>query len=350
MNDPNSGVDAVNHLQGAKLDGDWTVLEKIQKPENGTGGHFSVCYQVEHKSGKRAFLKALNLGKALNMPGDTLRQIESLIKTFNFERETLELCRAKKMRRIATPLADGKLQPLGSAYPVYYIIFDLADGDIRKKFSNFASIDLAWVLRTLHQTAAALGELHTDGIAHQDLKPSNVLVYGSRETKVSDLGCAHTRTNGSPRGHLHVAGDKSYAPPELLYHEIALDREWERRRLGCDLYLFGSMVVFLFTGTSINSVIFSKLGQPHRPGFWPQDYRTVLPFVRDAFGKAIREIATGIPEAVRPEIISVVEELCDPEPEHRGDLGNPSGNQFSVERYVSLFNRLAARAEFGLFE
>jgi hypothetical protein len=85
------GLDAANHLQGAKLDGDWVVLDKIEKPLDGTGGHFSVCYHVEHKSGKRAFLKALNLGKALNMPGDTLRQIEGLVQTFNFERDMVRL-------------------------------------------------------------------------------------------------------------------------------------------------------------------------------------------------------------------------------------------------------------------
>ena len=342
------GLDAANHLQGALLDGDWVVLDRIEKPLDGTGGHFSVCYHVEHKSGKRAFLKALNLGKALNMPGDTLRQIEGLVKTFNFERDTLELCRSKKMRRIAIALADGKLQPAGSAYPVYYIIFELAEGDVRKQFNSLLNLDLAWVLRTLHQTAAALNQLHTNGIAHQDLKPSNVLVYGPKEAKVADLGCAHSRIRGSPRGDYDVAGDKSYAPPELLYNEVASD--WERRRLGCDLYLLGSMVVFLFTGVSINSVIFPHLSPAHRPGFWPQDYRTVLPFVRDAFGKAVSEISADIPSCIRSDIVLAIDRLCDPEPERRGHLDNLGINQFGLERFVSLFDRLAAKAELGMLK
>jgi eukaryotic-like serine/threonine-protein kinase len=92
----------------------WTVLQKVEKPTGATGGHFSVCYMARHENGQRAFLKALNLGKALTMPGDTLRQIEDLIKTFNFERDTLAICRNKNMRRIVAAIADGKIQPPGS--------------------------------------------------------------------------------------------------------------------------------------------------------------------------------------------------------------------------------------------
>jgi serine/threonine protein kinase len=342
-----SGLEAAHHLVGAELDDGWKVLKKIEKPAGATGGHFSVCYEVEHPSGRKAFLKALNLAKALNMPGDVLRQVEDLIKAFNFERDTLAVCRDKRLKRIAAAIADGKIQPPGSAYPVYYIIFELAEGDVRKQMKSFQTIDLAWTLRTLHQTATGLNQLHINGIAHQDLKPSNVLVFSPRESKVGDLGCADRRNQRSPRADFPVAGDRQYAPPELLYSEVHFE-DWQKRRLGCDFYLLGSLVTFLFTGVSINAVLYQYLDQPRRPGFWPQDYRTVLPYVRDAFGQAINEIRTGIPECVRPKILPAIEELCDPDPHVRGHPINRKINQFGLERYISLFAHLARRAELGL--
>jgi serine/threonine protein kinase len=341
------GLEAAHHLLGAELEDGWKVVKKIEKPVGATGGHFSVCYEVEQPGGKKAFLKALNLAKALNMPGDVLRQVEGLIKTFNFERDTLTLCRDKRLRRIAVAIADGKVQPSGSPYPVYYIIFELAEGDIRKQMSSLHAIDLAWTLRTLHQTAAGLSQLHTNGIAHQDLKPSNVLVFSPLESKVGDLGCADRRKQGSPRSEFPVAGDRQYAPPELLYNEIHFD-DWDKRRLGCDFYLLGSLVTFLFTGVSINPILYQFLDQPRRPGFWPQDYRTVLPYVRDAFGQTIAQIQPAVPECVRTEIVAAIEELCDPDPHVRGHPVNREMHQFGLERYISLFNHLGKRAEMGL--
>lgn len=292
MTDSTTGLDAASHLQGAELGNGWKAVRKIEKPAEATGGHFSVCYEVEHKDGRRAFLKALNLAKALNMPGDTLRQVENLIKAFNFERDTLAICRDKKLKRIAVAIDDGRIQPTGSPYPVYYIIFELAQGDVRKQLKSLLNIDLAWTLRTLHQTAVALNQLHTNDIAHQDLKPSNVLVFGPRETKVGDLGCADHRKRGSPRADMPIAGDRSYAPPELLYNEVHLG-DWQKRRLGCDLYLFGSLVTFLFTGVSINAVLYQHLDQPRHRGSGRMITALSSPTCGTPLVKQLRRFRTG---------------------------------------------------------
>src|ERR1035437_6454123 len=111
-----AGLEAAHHLLGFELDDGGEVIKKNEKTAGATGGHFFLCFEVEHKGGRKAFLKALNLAKALNMPGDVLRQVEDLIKAFNFERDTLAVCRDKRLKRIAAAIADGKIQPPGSAY------------------------------------------------------------------------------------------------------------------------------------------------------------------------------------------------------------------------------------------
>src|SRR5260370_1632219 len=52
-----------SNLVGKTING-WVVEKKISK-EGGTGGAFSSGYIVRHKDGRRAFMKAINIGYAI---------------------------------------------------------------------------------------------------------------------------------------------------------------------------------------------------------------------------------------------------------------------------------------------
>jgi eukaryotic-like serine/threonine-protein kinase len=165
----------------------------------------------------------------------------------------------------------------------------MADCDVRSFLGGLsARIDLAWKLRSLHHVATGIHQLHSAGIAHQDVKPSNILVFDRATSKVADLGSASQRGTLSPRDDRRFAGDPSYAPPELLYGQ--LDPDWNNRRLGCDAYLLGSMIVFMFTGLNATSLLFSKTLPEHHPGQWKGSYTDILPHLRDAFGMALRTV------------------------------------------------------------
>lgn len=345
MRDMSTSLDAAHNLVGLNLPGEWRVTEKLQRGDNATGGHFSVSYIVEQKHGKKAFLKVLDLARALSMPGDQLKNIGSLIQQFGFERETLRVCRNHRLKRVAAAIADGKLEIPGNPFGIYYIIFELAEGDIRKQMNRLQGMDLAWVLRTLHHSAVALSELHGKGIAHQDIKPSNVLTYGPREAKVSDLGCADIKEKGSPRGHLAIAGNRSYAPPELLYG--AVPNDWSQRRLGTDMYLFGSLVTFVFTQVTTTGALIAILHPTHRPGIWPHDYRTVLPYVRDAFGRLMAQIRLALPLSVRDEIGEAIELLCEPDPCRRGHRKDLNYSQFNSSASCRCLTSLPSEQSLG---
>ncbi|MBI5396591.1 MAG: protein kinase [Verrucomicrobia bacterium] len=348
--DIDATVSAAEFLEGTDLANGWKVVSKLKPHATATGGNFSIPYVVERKEGKetrRAFLKVLNLRRALSTP-DPLREIQRLTTAFNFERDTLALCKDKRLKRVAALIEDGQYSLPKSQIPIFYIIFEFADkGDIRRQIAQFNTLDLAWTLRTLHHIAIGLKQLHTNKIAHQDVKPSNVLIFSAVGAKVSDLGCADSRGGESPRGHLTVAGDLSYAPLELLYNEVSSD--WSIRRLGCDFYLLGSLVVFFFTGgSSMTGAILTHLHPSHRHTKWPHDYRSVLPYVRDAFELALESIKSGIPKEVQPRIIEILRYLCEPDPKRRGHLDSEAGNQFNLERTISAFNLLAKKAELGM--
>jgi serine/threonine protein kinase len=351
MTSSSSDLCAAEFLEGVELPGGWIVRERI--PDGATGGNFGVPYIVEkndlRKGVQRAFLKALNLRRLAGEP-DFSRALQRHTTAFNFERDILSLCKEKGMKRIARLIDAGEHRLPSSSLPICYIIFELAEsGDVRSYLSRFEDFNLGWTLRTLHQVSVAMRQLHKHGIAHQDLKPSNVLIFESFGAKVGDLGCADSfsEPSNSPHGNWHIAGDPSYAPPELFYNEVAMD--WETRRLGCDLYLLGSIIVFFFTGGASMTALWRRnLSAGHQPGTWQHDYRTALPYVRDAFEKAFVEFKKSIPTSVAMQVTEMVRHLCEPDPRLRGHPHDRRGSQFNLERFISTFNFLATKAELGL--
>ena len=232
-----------------------------------------------------------------------------------------------------------------------YLIFEPADGDVRNHLGLAAKVEIAWILRSLHHIATGLHQLHGSDIAHQDIKPSNILVFEQTISKVSDLGSASVKGVACPRDRARFAGDRTYAPPELLYGYQ--DPEWNRRRQACDIYHLGSMVVFFFCGIGITALILKNMPNDHLYQVWAGTYSQILPEIRNAFGIALQEFATNVPgDRLRSALRDAVSQLCDPDPLLRGHPRNRIGvsNQYSLERYVALFNLLAQRAEIGILE
>ena len=336
-------------LLGVALEGGWKVVQRLDSRPYATGGHFSQGYIVESETGERAFLKALDYSGAL-MSRDPAFFLQAMTTAYNFERDLLRRCRERRLDRVVRAVADGTVlvEPGNPAGVVQYLIFELADGDVRAHMRTAATLDLAWSLRSLQQVAVGLRQLHAQGIAHQDLKPSNVLVFTRNDSKVTDLGRASARGESPPHETFGIAGDRSYAPPELLYNEIPAD--WSARRFGCDLYLFGSMVVFIFTGLSMTASVLARLDSSQHPSAWAGTYSEVLPFVRNAFALAVDEFGKNVLDDYRADLVAIVQQLCEPDPALRGHPKNRAarGQQFSLERYVTRLDLLAKRAEYRM--
>jgi serine/threonine protein kinase len=342
-------------LEGLALTSGWQVVERIKDRPEKTGGCFSCSYLVQ-KDGKRAFLKALDYSQAEVISRETGIDIPTalqlLIQAYNFERNLLQQCAQGHMDRVVVALEDGSVRVDDGVFgTVNYLIFEPADGDVRKHLAIADKVELAWILRCLHHIATGLYQLHSAAVAHQDLKPSNVLVFDHTVSKVADLGSASVKGARCPRDGFEFAGDGTYAPPELLYGYR--DAEWSRRRQACDVYHLGSMAVFFFCGIGITAMILDHMAEEHRPRLWGGTYAQVLPEIRDAFGIALQELEKSISgPRLRAALREAVGQLCDPDPLLRGHPLNRVGNanQYSLERYVSLFNLLAQRAEIGILE
>jgi serine/threonine protein kinase len=338
-------------LAGVSLPNGWTVTRPVGRSSTATGGYFSTGYIVENKDGRQGFLKAMDYSRAFAPGVDTAKMLNWMTSAHLFERQVCEKCSGHRLKRVVHAIESFTIQavPNDNFSKVECLIFELADSDIRAHLDAQLAFDIAFVFRTLHNVAAGLEQLHRVDIAHQDLKPSNVLVFTKQTAaKISDLGRAWSRDHQAPHDNLSVAGDPGYAPPELLFEDVAA--EVSKRRFGCDAYHLGSLIVFMFTRVHMTSLIVKHLDAGHRPGFWQGSYADVLPYVQAAFAEAVREFGEQVPEVYRGEVTEMVTQLCEPDPGKRGhpSSGRNHSGQFTLERFISALDLLTRKAEVRL--
>jgi len=343
------------NLEGLDLDGGWHVDELFKRPPQGTGGYTSISYLVSNEKGEKAFLKALDCSAALQ-DEDPVRCLFDLTSAYEFERNLLHQCKDKRLRRVVVPLADGTARVPGCFGPglekVPYIIFPMASGDIRREVESWKKFDLAWALRSLHHSATGLQELHGINVAHQDIKPSNVLVFPKEGSKLTDLGSASQMGNPSQIDKRSVPGDPGYATPEQLYG-WSQPPDFSNRFL-VDLYRLGSLIFFFFEGCSATHVIQLKLSIKHRKEFVVSNFLNDLPYIQNAFEESLIDLRRKVQEVafeLTDEIIMIAQQLCDPDPRRRGDpVARRAAyrQQHDIQAFVSRFDRLAKIAEMKL--
>lgn len=337
-----------DNMTGVVLPDGWTVAEKIAPAPTATGGHFSIGYRAVHSSGEEGFLKALDFSSAFAAADPTL-ELQAMTEAYNLECMLLEKCAGRKLKRIVTPISKGSVLPPHSASAmekVFYIIFEKAEGDIRRFHDKMILLDVAWCFRSLHHTALGIMQLHKVNIAHQDLKPSNVLYFSAEGSKINDLGRSTDADRPSKNDLFAIPGDMGYAPPELFYnHRCHSDF---RFRKAVDLYLLGSLVFFHFLKVSAMHML--KLSLNSLGVSLTRSFQSDLPFFQQAFAASLDELrkaVTPIAGKSTDMLIQIASELCNPDPSKRGNLSITATDQYSAQRYVSQFDVLAKRAELG---
>lgn len=345
-------MDADN-LLGLELEDGWKVIEKIKKKPEDTGGHFSVGYIAENDT-KKAFVKAIDFSSA-SQNADPLKAAQNILDAYIFERDLLLKCERNKLSKIVMPLGHGRYITGGRSPfdDIYYILFELAAGDIRKQLNIAKYFDLAWVLRSLHNTAVGLEQLHRQGIAHQDLKPSNVLVFG-KNFKVGDLGRASDREVKADHDQYQVPGDRTYYPFDAFYR-VSHYSDFSLR-YATDLYLLGSLVFFLFLKLSLTELLITELKKTDlMKNLTGSDFYADLPYFQIAIDSVMKRLDEEIKKysnRTSTMLMPLVKMLCELDPKKRGHRRNVSTgiNQYSLERFISNFDIIAKYAEYKIYE
>ena len=109
------------------------------------------------------------------------------------------------------------------------------------------------------QMAQGLGEAHSRGIVHRDVKPSNVMLTASGLAKIVDFGLARPMSEETTT-HTGVTGTVRYMSPEM-----AMDRGVDQR---CDIWALGVVFAEMLTGNtpyhaeSITGMLYAILNEP----------------------------------------------------------------------------------------
>jgi serine/threonine protein kinase len=352
-------MSAAKNLSGCTLNGErtgreWFVKEQIQFAEGISPGHFSVGYRVEDATGRSAFLKATDLRMAALGEAGFLQKLKDKVDAHTFERSLLDHVRGANMDRIVVALDYGNVEQVsnGAMYTVLFLVFEFAEGgDLRRHVNQNKSLDMISLLNVCHNLANGIRQLHSGDICHNDIKPGNLLVFDQDLQKLGDLGRATAPMFSAGHDNLICAGDPQYAAPEQLYGaggDYFGSSTLDVRKAG-DLFSLGSIVHFLLCKRMITPELLHRLDHVFWPaafgGGWHDTYEAVLPHIRAAWGGMLTELEAQFDPAdplspVVRELISATIALGDPDPRLRTGSPSPAGAGFSLENYISLFDRL----------
>ncbi|MDR1347946.1 MAG: protein kinase [Prevotellaceae bacterium] len=340
---------AAHNLLGLTLKSGWKVTEKITKTANSTGAFFSVCYKAE-KDGQTCFFKAFDFAKFQQI-SETGKQVVDIIAdmttAYKYERDLSEHCKNRHVTKVAFVIDSGEEYLNTYTFGIVpYLIFELADGDIRNRIDFSNKLDFAWKLHSLHDIAVGLQQLHNVNVSHQDLKPSNILIF-NQNSKLGDLGRSMCKDIESEYNRMEYSGDWNYAPPEMMYGYY--EKDWAKRVFATDCYLLGSMIVFYFAGVSMSALLCKHIPQTHRHDYWRGTFDEIKPYLIESFSNAMIEFKDSFEDDYfKSEVSQVVEQLCFPFPEQRGhpkNIVNKHGSNFNLERFITKLEVLTKKAE-----
>jgi len=330
VNFPEDQISAVHALEGKTLKTGWKVTKRAVSKPGSTGGNFSVCYFVE-KDNQLGFLKAINILSFLSGDYDILAATTEMLNTYNFEKEILNRCKNNNLSKVSKLLeASFDNFPGFLVSNVYYMIFEKADGDVRNHLNFTNLVDNAWKLRSLHNIATGIKQLHSIEVSHQDIKPSNVFIFDKAVSKIGDLGRALCETLSSPHSSLNFSGDTRYAPPEVFHRFVLPD--WRDKVFAIDCYLLGSMASFYFTGQSMTALLSQKINSSIN--IIALNFENALPYWVAAFDESLLVIEEHTKDIENQQkLIEAIRMLCFPDPRKRGHIKNIKevGNNFQLE-------------------
>ena len=149
----------------------------------------------------------------------------------------------------------------GQAGGFYYFLMEYVDGVTLRSFIDQKAIHAEEAHRIVIETCHALQYAHEEGIVHQDIKPSNILLDKKGRVKIADFGLARLigkeAKKDSPPGAqtIMVMGTPYYMAPEQVERPGKVDRRSDIYALGVVLYemLTGQLPVGRFAPPSFKA-------------------------------------------------------------------------------------------------
>lgn len=127
-----------------------------------------------------------------------------------------------------------------------FILFDYIDGEDVEKLletpSQTTALSLEDAVKIARQTVAGLAHLHANGVYHQDIKPSNLLLT-EKGVRIIDFNVAVSERDEAAM----AGGTRRYIPPDFDFTRDLYDID-ENEKIDRDLYALGITFYECITG------------------------------------------------------------------------------------------------------
>ena len=136
-----------------------------------------------------------------------------------------------------------RIYDTGREDELVFLVMEHVDGpSLRQVLRDHGELDPLVVAAVGEQVAAALGEAHSHGLVHRDVKPANILIASDGTVKVTDFGIAKALSGADATLTTPgtVVGTAAYVAPEQLE-----DTEIDAR---ADIYALGVVLHECLTG------------------------------------------------------------------------------------------------------
>ena len=244
----------------------------------GRGGMGEVYLAVSTVSGRSVAIKVL-LPSVMEKKPDFAEE---------FLREGRVACRINHPSVISVIDAG-----IDEATGVCMLVMEYIDGGtVQQMIDRHEVIDWEWALVIALRVSEALESAAGLGIVHRDIKPENIMVTGSGDIKLADLGiarCSDSAEDGS--GRRRLIGTPAYASPEQCADSSRVDAR-------SDIYSLGATLFEILTGEL------------------PFKGRTPIEMVRQVLNAPTPDPRSVNPQ-IPPEVAALVMRMMSRNPEDR---------------------------------
>ena len=246
-------------------------LEGYEVQEEIGRGTYGVVWRATRlKTGQEVAIKVLDESKGLNW--EYFRRELSLLIDLEEHPHTLTILDAQ----------------LDSSPPL--IVMPLAEGGSLEKAISTRGFSLEQKEKWIEQMVEALDFIHSRGVIHSDLKPSNVLLSSTNDIRIADFGQARRPEQAGALGTL------GFMPPEQC------EGKGGQPAVSWDVYGFGATAYWMLTG--------------ELPRYRTGTSGNVAEYAEEMKGKPLQPIRKLEPE-VDSELARIVESCLLPDPSKR---------------------------------
>ena len=234
----------------------------------GAGG-FGKTYLVEDQLGAKKVVKEFFMSSMCTR--DTTTQSISISINENKKVFQQHLARFKDEARRIYSLSHPNIVKVSALFDendTAYYVMDYIEGESLTQKCHKMKLSESQIMRYLDQLLSALDYIHSRGLTHLDIKPSNIMIDQNDNVVLIDFGASKLFNAQSVNKTMNT----SMAPPYTPGYAPIEQENGNAKDLGphCDIYALGATLYYLYTGEKPASPFeISQSGLPSIPNASP---------------------------------------------------------------------------------